>query len=254
MQCDHCGLDLETQGNFCERCGRLTVDAEVPRRVRLKQSFGVASKIVLACMLYAAVCGSFLYFIVGPLAVRRYGTRTSAVVQSVCILPQGRGFTYAMTLDYTDGHGNAQTGRAPATREEYLAQPVGTQVPIRYFRGYPDVGRPGMSDVFDEWLSGFFLVLALLLPWAVLRQLGVRKRLLSVGTLHEAVVNDFVGHNTRVIEVEYGEAVKTSRKFVFRGGKQPKLGSKLWIVEDGTEKGIAILDKAYEWECVRTVR
>jgi hypothetical protein len=247
-------MDLETQGNFCGRCGQLTLSADVPRQVRLKQSFGVASKIVLACMLYAAICVSFLYFIVGPLAVRRYGTGTSAVVQCVAIVPQGRGFTYAMTLDYTDGRGNAQTGRAPATREEYLAQPVGTRVPIRYFRGYPTVGRPGTVDAFDEWLSWFFLVLALFLPWAVLRQLGVRKRLLSLGTVHEAVVNDVVGHNTRVIEVEYGQAVKTSRKFVFRGGKQPKLGSKLWIVEDGTEKGIAILDQAYEWECVHPMR
>jgi hypothetical protein len=249
--CAACDFELEDQGNFCPRCKQPTVEAETPRNVRLKQSFGVYSKITVFCMLYMGLCLSFLYFIVGPLAVKRYGRPVKAVVQSVTATEHGRGGTgFTITVQYIDGRGYARIGSDNASYQEFRDQPVGQIIPIRYFDGFPYIGREGPPDVFDEWFTGVFFGMALLLLVAILRILKGRKQLLRVGTLRSAVMTNFYGHNTRFIEIEYGESVKTVRKFIFRGAKPPKIGSALWILEDGTEKGIMILDREYEWECV----
>jgi|GEM_PF-5713254 len=250
MQCQHCGYGLETQGNFCGQCRQPTLGIGTPRDVKLRQSFGVASKIVLFCLLYLTVWAVFIYFIAGPLAVKSYGSSADAKIVGALSIEQGRGVTYVVDVAFTDGRGNARIGRADSTRAEFLKQPLGQALSIRYFDGYPYIGRAGPDDVFDEGLSILFLVLAVSLPAYVVKQLNARKRLLGAGNLHSAVMTNFQGHNTRYIEIEYGESLKTVRKFIFRGGKPPKIGSKLWILEDGTEKGIAILDKFYEWECV----
>jgi hypothetical protein len=214
------------------------------------QSFGVYSKIAVFGLLFLTICGSFIYYIVGPLAVKRYGTHVNAQITGVTATEHGRGGTgFTMTVQYIDGRGYARIGTANASAQEFLSQPLGQVIPIRYFNGYPYIARDGPDDVFDEWFTVVFFALAALLLVTVLNILKARKRLLQVGNLHSAVMTNFYGHNVRLIEIEYGDP-KIMRKFVFRGAKPPKIGSALWIIEDGTEKGIAILDNEYEWECV----
>jgi hypothetical protein len=250
VYCVSCDFELESQGNFCPRCKQPTISQEKPRHVRMMQSFGVYSKIAVGGLLFIALCASFTYYIVGPLAVKRYGRRVNAAITSVTATEHGRGGTgFTMAVQYIDGRGYARIGTANASAQEFVAQPVGKIIPIHYFNGYPYVARDGPDDVFDEWFTIVFFSLALLLLLTVLNILKGRKRLLEVGTLHSAEMTNFYGHNVRFIEIEYGDP-KIVRKFVFRGAKPPKIGSKLWILEDGTEKGIMILDKDYEWECV----
>lgn len=250
MYCVSCDYELESQGNFCPRCKQPTLSQEKPRHVRMAQSFGVYSKIAAFGLLFLALCASFTYYIVGPLAVKRYGTHVNAAITGVTATEHGRGGTgFTMTVQYIDGRGYARIGTANASAQEFVDQPVGKIIPIRYFNGYPYISRDGPDDVFDEWFTIVFFALALLLLISVLNILKGRKRLLENGTLHSAVMTNFYGHNVRYIEIEYGDP-KIVRKFVFRGAKPPKMDSSLWILEDGTEKGIMILDKDYEWECV----
>ncbi|HTA17135.1 MAG TPA: hypothetical protein VK786_05260 [bacterium] len=250
MFCVSCDYELESQGNFCPRCKQPTISQDKPRQVRLAQSFGIYSKIAVFGILFVVLCASFIYYIDGPLAVSRYGRHVNAVITSVTATEHGRGGTgFTMEVQYIDGRGYARIGTANASAQEFLAQPVGKIIPIRYFNGYPYIGRDGPDDVFDEWFTVVFFALALLLLATVRNILRARKRLLENGNLHSAVMTNFFGHNTRFIQVEYGDP-KIVRKFVFRGAKPPKMDSSLWILEDGTEKGITILDQDYEWECV----
>jgi hypothetical protein len=247
--CNACGQELESQGNFCRHCRQPTLEHESPRTVRLRQDAGLFVKILVACLLYGGTCLAFAYFIIGPLAVKRFGRPTTAIIESVTAEPQRDGYTYALKVQYTNGRGQARFGKDSATAEEFKAQPQGETLTVRYFDGYPYIGRDGPDDVFDECFTVVFLVMAAMLLFAVLKQLNYRKRMLAVGTLHEAVVTGHYGHKRRMLEVEYGEGLRTPREIVFRGPQFPANGSKLWVLEDGTKDGIVILDPTYEWEC-----
>ncbi|HTB21606.1 MAG TPA: hypothetical protein VK914_02755 [bacterium] len=249
MYCNACGHELESQGNFCRQCRQPILERETPRTVRLRQDPGLFAKILAGCLLYGGTCLAFLYFIVGPIAVKHFGTPTTAIVESVVALEQREGYTYRINVQYKNGRGDVRFGRDGSSAAEFKAQPQGETMTVRYFDGYPYVGRDGPDDVFDECFTVVFFIMAALLMYAVLKQLNYRKRMLAIGTLHEAVVTGHYGHKRRILEVEYGEGVRTPREIVFRGPQFPKTGSKIWVLEDGTKDGIVILEPTYEWEC-----
>jgi hypothetical protein len=251
LLCQNCRQSLGKDSLWCGACGCPNISKVVPRRVRFKSTAKNWLAVAVGLLLPAAMSLFIFFYVGGALLVGSFGTPATATLESFSRHSGSKGTHYGALLSFVDAQGATRTAEVRSNGAEFAAQPVGQQAEIRYLGFLPQVVRDQEANAgFNKAVSWAMLVIAILLPLTFIRQFIKMRRLLISGTVRSAKVRQVFRGKAPTAEIEFKSGGLELTRKITVGSADVGAGAEIWILDDGSEGGVALFSQAFLWECV----